>query len=89
MNRSAILLVPCVVLLCSLLSGCGKSAPDDDEAATPAGEVAVTGDVVDALSTTSMTPPAKEISGDDLNAQTYRRRPRYAARIVGMPLTSI
>ena len=42
MNRSAILLVPCVVLLCSLLSGCGKSAPDDDEAATPAGEVAVT-----------------------------------------------
>ncbi|KAA0069784.1 efflux RND transporter periplasmic adaptor subunit [Rhodanobacter sp. T12-5] len=42
MNRSSILLVPCVVLLCSLLSGCGKSAPDDDEAATPAGEVAVT-----------------------------------------------
>lgn len=42
MNRSVIPPVLCVVLLCGLLFGCGKSAPDDDEAATPAGEVAVT-----------------------------------------------
>lgn len=42
MNRPATLPVLCVVLLCGLLSGCGKAAPDDDEAAVPAGAVAVT-----------------------------------------------
>jgi RND family efflux transporter MFP subunit len=42
MNRPATLPVLCVVLLCGLLSGCGKAAPDDDEAAAPAGAVAVT-----------------------------------------------
>jgi len=42
MNRPATLPVLCVILLCGLLSGCGKAAPDDDEAAAPAGAVAVT-----------------------------------------------
>ncbi len=42
MNR---LLVPtglCVLLLSSLLTGCGQQAADEDEAAVPAGQVAVT-----------------------------------------------
>ena len=42
MNSPATLPVLCVVLLCGLLFGCGKAAPDDDEAAAPAGAVAVT-----------------------------------------------
>ncbi|MEO5831488.1 MAG: efflux RND transporter periplasmic adaptor subunit [Rhodanobacter sp.] len=32
----------CVVLLCGLLLGCGKATPDEDEAAAPVGQVAVT-----------------------------------------------
>ena len=44
MNRSVLLPGLCVLLLCGLLSGCGKAAPDDDEAEAPAaaGQVAVT-----------------------------------------------
>jgi len=38
MNRFAILPVLCALLLC----GCGQATPDEDEAAAPAGEVAVT-----------------------------------------------
>lgn len=40
MNRSVLLPGLCVLLLCGLLSGCGKAAPD--EAAAAAGQVAVT-----------------------------------------------
>jgi RND family efflux transporter MFP subunit len=42
MNSPVTLPMLCVVLLCGLLFGCGKAAPDDDEAAAPAGAVAVT-----------------------------------------------
>jgi RND family efflux transporter MFP subunit len=42
MNRSLILPALCALLLSGLLLGCGKAASDDDEAAAPAGEVAVT-----------------------------------------------
>lgn len=41
MNRSVLLPGLCVLLLCGLLPGCGK-APDEDEAAAAAGQVAVT-----------------------------------------------
>ncbi|HWU77709.1 MAG TPA: efflux RND transporter periplasmic adaptor subunit [Rhodanobacter sp.] len=42
MNRFVILSALCAILLCGLLLGCSKTTPDEDEAATPAGEVAVT-----------------------------------------------
>ncbi len=42
MNRFATLPVLGVLLLAGLLSACGNAAPDDDEAAAPAGVVAVT-----------------------------------------------
>lgn len=42
MNRFVIPSVVCVALLCGLLLGCGKATPDEDEAAAPAGQVAVT-----------------------------------------------
>lgn len=42
MNRSVLLPGLCALLLCGLLSGCGKAAPDEDEAAAAAGQVAVT-----------------------------------------------
>lgn len=42
MNRFVILPALGVLLLAGLLSACGKAAPDEDEAAAPAGVVAVT-----------------------------------------------
>ncbi|HEV2679963.1 MAG TPA: efflux RND transporter periplasmic adaptor subunit [Rhodanobacter sp.] len=42
MNRSVLLPNLCVLLLVGLLAGCGHGAADDDEAAAPAGQVAVT-----------------------------------------------
>ena len=42
MNRFLILSLPCMILLGGLLLGCSKAAPDEDEAAAPAGEVVVT-----------------------------------------------
>ena len=42
MNRFVIIAVLCAALLCGLLLGCSKAASDADEAAAPAGEVAVT-----------------------------------------------
>ncbi|MEO6799080.1 MAG: efflux RND transporter periplasmic adaptor subunit [Rhodanobacter sp.] len=42
MNRFGILSGFCVALLCGLLLGCGNATPAEDEAAAPAGQVAVT-----------------------------------------------
>ena len=42
MNRSLLPPALCALLLSGLLLGCGKAAPDEDEAAAPAGQVAVT-----------------------------------------------
>lgn len=42
MNRFVIPSILCIVLLCGLLFGCGNATPDEDEAAAPAVQVAVT-----------------------------------------------
>ena len=42
MNRLIIPTGLCALVLCGLLSGCGHAASDEDEAAAPAGQVAVT-----------------------------------------------
>lgn len=42
MTRSLLLPAACALLLGTLLAACGHAAPDDDEAAAPAGQVAVT-----------------------------------------------
>jgi RND family efflux transporter MFP subunit len=42
MNRLLVLSCLCLLLSCGLLVGCGRAAPDEDEASAPAGQVAVT-----------------------------------------------
>lgn len=42
MNRFIIFSLLCMALVCGLLIGCSKAAPDEGEAAAPAGEVVVT-----------------------------------------------
>lgn len=57
MNRSLIPPALCALLLSGLLLGCGKAAPDEDEAATPAGQVDVT-----------TAAPAKQTFHDNIEA---------------------